>query len=74
MAELMGAVGAAGIPVILGAGEHDAMVTEADLAAHVPDPRIAAGNGHNVQVEDPAWFAQLVEEVSSAAGSGPAVR
>lgn len=56
---------AARCPVILGAGEHDAMVSVDDLAAHVDDPRIAIGRGHNVQVEDPAWFAQLVMEAAS---------
>jgi pimeloyl-ACP methyl ester carboxylesterase len=54
---------AARCPVILGAGGHDPMVTADHLAAHVDDPRIAAGLGHNVQVEDPAWVAGLVSDL-----------
>ncbi|MEL7155218.1 MAG: alpha/beta hydrolase [Actinomycetota bacterium] len=64
MAALMAA---AHCPVLLGAGEHDAMVSADDLAVHVDDPRIAAGRGHNAPVEDPAWFAQLVMEAASLA-------
>ncbi len=62
--DLAGLVAAATCPVILGAGENDAMVNESDLADAVPDPRIAAGRGHNVQVEDPAWVAGLINEVA----------
>jgi pimeloyl-ACP methyl ester carboxylesterase len=61
MAGLMAAARATGTSVVLGAGEHDAMVSAADLAAHVDEPRIATGRGHNVHVEDPAWVATLVE-------------
>jgi len=60
-----GLVAAAKCPVILGAGEHDTMVSRDDLAAHVPDPRIAPGCAHNVQLEDPAWFVDLVNEAAS---------
>ena len=65
--DLPALVSSARCPVILGAGEQDAMVAEADLATAVPDPRIAAGSGHNVQVEDPAWVAGLIREVGAIA-------
>ena len=38
------------------------MVAEADMALHTDRPRIAPGRGHNVQVEDPAWVAELIME------------
>lgn len=56
---------AAQCPVMLGAGEGDAMVSAADLAAYVHEPRIAVGAGHNVQVEDPAWVAELLGQLDS---------
>lgn len=59
-----GLVAAATCPVILGAGEHDAMVSHADMAAHVDDPRIAADCGHNVQVENPSWVTALIHEAT----------
>ena len=63
--DMPGLMAAARCPVVLGAGEHDAMVTRADLADHTERPRIAAGRGHNVQVEDPAWVAGLLAELDS---------
>lgn len=63
--DMAGLMAAARCPVVLGAGEHDAMVTAADLSAYVSDERIAAGRGHNVQVEDPAWVATLVQDVTA---------
>ena len=62
--DMAGLMAAATCPVILGAGEDDAMVTQADLAAFVDDPRIAAGCGHNPQVEDVAWFVSLIREAA----------
>ncbi|MEM8922348.1 MAG: alpha/beta hydrolase [Actinomycetota bacterium] len=67
MPALIAAARAADCPVILGAGEHDAMVSEADMAVHVSDPRIAVGRGHNVQVEDPAWILSLIDEATQRA-------
>ncbi|MGH1493963.1 MAG: alpha/beta fold hydrolase [Acidimicrobiales bacterium] len=61
--DFRGLMDAARCEVILGAGEGDAMVSAADLQQYVHQPRIAAGRGHNVQVEDPAWVAGLLEEV-----------
>ncbi len=61
--DLVGLVGAATCPVILGAGENDAMVSRADLATHVADPRMATGRGHNAQVEDPDWVVDLITEI-----------
>lgn len=60
--DMRGLVDAARCDLILGAGENDAMVSAEDLAHYVHQPRIAAGAGHNVQVEDPAWVAGLVAE------------
>lgn len=60
-------VDAANCPVILGAGEDDAMVDESELAAYVHQPRIAPGCGHNVQVEDPGWVAAVLSELVSLA-------
>lgn len=62
--DMIGLMAAATCPVILGAGSSDAMVNRQDLAAHVADPRIAHGSGHNVQVEDPAWFVSLINEAA----------
>lgn len=56
---------AATCPVLLGAGEHDPMVSETELAAYVHDPKIAPGCGHNVPVEDPAWVVARLGELES---------
>lgn len=65
--DMAGLMAAARCPVILGAGEHDPMVTADDLATHTDRPRILDGRGHNVQVEDPAWVAALIDEVVTEA-------
>ena len=59
-------VSAATCPILLGAGEHDAMVSHADMATYVSAPLIAAGCGHNVQVENPGWIADLIRSTSSS--------
>jgi pimeloyl-ACP methyl ester carboxylesterase len=41
------------VPVRLARGEHDPMVTAAQLAELVPDPVELTGLGHNAHVEDP---------------------
>jgi pimeloyl-ACP methyl ester carboxylesterase len=51
---------AAPVPVTLARGEHDAMVTAAQLAALLPDPVELPGLGHNAHVEDPAAVLALV--------------
>ena len=51
---------AARVPVVLARGEHDAMVSNEQLAALVPDPVELAGLGHNAHVEDPAALLPLV--------------
>ncbi|MGI9613213.1 MAG: alpha/beta fold hydrolase [Acidimicrobiales bacterium] len=56
---------AAQCPVWLGAGEHDAMATEAELSAFTDTPLIATDRGHNVQVEDPIWVASLIERLAA---------
>lgn len=62
--DMHGLMNAATCPVILGAGETDPMVTRDELAEHVDEPRIAAGSGHNPQIENPAWFAELIEHAA----------
>ena len=64
--DMVALMAAAQCPVVLGAGEHDAMVSADDLRRFVDGPQIAPGRGHNVQVEDPAWVADLVR--STVAG------
>lgn len=41
------------VPVTLARGEHDPMVSHAQLAALVPEPVTLLGLGHNAHVEDP---------------------
>jgi pimeloyl-ACP methyl ester carboxylesterase len=41
------------VPVMLARGEHDAMVTTAQLSALHPDPVELPGRGHNACVEAP---------------------
>src|SRR5262245_40699302 len=45
---------AARCPVVLARGEHDALDTDEQLRALVPDPVVLPGLGHNAHVEDPA--------------------
>ncbi len=61
MARLMAA---ATCPVVLGAGEHDGLVSRTDLAVYVDQPRIAPDRGHNVQVEDPEWVMSQILSVT----------
>lgn len=56
---------AARCPVVLAAGDGDAMVSSADLSRYVHEPRIAVDRGHNVHVEDPQWVASLLAEIDS---------
>lgn len=57
-------VGPAGAQVILGAGSDDPMVSEEEMLAHVDTPRMAASSGHNLQIDQPAWVATLITELS----------
>jgi pimeloyl-ACP methyl ester carboxylesterase len=41
------------VPATLARGEHDPMVSHAQLAALVPEPVTLLGLGHNAHVEDP---------------------
>nr|WP_258562718.1 alpha/beta hydrolase [Nocardioides sp. MAH-18] len=50
----------AGCPVVLARGEHDPMVSDADLRALVADPVTLPGLGHNAHVEEPAAVAGLL--------------
>jgi len=54
-----GLIAAAPVPVLLARGEHDRMVTAAQLGSLVPDPVELAGRGHNAHVEDPAALLRL---------------
>lgn len=47
-------------PVTVARGEHDAMVTDAQLAALVPKPVTLTGLGHNAHVEDPGAVLALL--------------
>lgn len=54
---------AARAPVVLARGEHDRMVTDAQLAHLGPRPVTLPGLGHNAHVEDPAAVFTLVDDV-----------
>jgi pimeloyl-ACP methyl ester carboxylesterase len=53
-------VGASPVPVVLARGEHDAMVSAAELAELVPAPVDLPGLGHNAHVQDPAAVLRLL--------------
>ena len=57
---MAGLVAAATVPVLLARGEHDPMVTTAQLAELVSDPVVLAGLGHNAHVERPAAVLPLL--------------
>lgn len=50
-------------PVVLARGEHEALVTDADLVALVADPVVLPGLGHNAHVEDPAAVLALTQRL-----------
>lgn len=58
--DLPGLLAAARAPVVLARGEHDALVSTAQLAELVEAPVVLPGCGHNAQVERPAAVADLV--------------
>lgn len=51
--DMAGLLAAAACEVVLARGEHDPMVSHAELAALVTDPVTLPGLGHNAHVEDP---------------------
>lgn len=53
-------VRAARAPVVLACGEHDAMVSAAQLGAVVPGPVVLPGCGHNAHLERPDLVASLL--------------
>jgi pimeloyl-ACP methyl ester carboxylesterase len=63
---------AAPVPVVLARGEHDGMVSAAQLRALVPAPVDLQGLGHNAHVEAPAAVAELVLAHSVPAHTPPA--
>lgn len=50
----------AGVPVVLARGEHDPLVSDADLRALGVAPVVLPGLGHNAHVEDPRAVAALL--------------
>ena len=58
--DLPGLLAAARAPVVLARGEHDAMVSDDQLADLVPDPVVLPGCGHNAHVERPDLVARLL--------------
>lgn len=58
--DLRGLLARAACPVVLARGEHDPMVSDADLRALVADPVTLPGLGHNAHVEDPRAVVDLV--------------
>lgn len=56
-----GLLATAPVPVRLARGEHDPMVSAAELSALVPDPVELAGLGHNAHVERPAALLPLLD-------------
>lgn len=60
---------AAPVPVVLARGEHDPLVSLADLRALAATPVELPGLGHNAHVEDPAAVAALVQPTSTGSAS-----
>jgi pimeloyl-ACP methyl ester carboxylesterase len=58
--DMAGLLARAACPVVLARGEHDHMVSDADLRALAPEPVTLCGLGHNAHVEDPAAVVGLV--------------
>lgn len=55
---------AARAPIVLAAGEHDRMVSAAELQTLDPSAQELAGLGHNAHVEDPKTFWKLIAETA----------
>jgi pimeloyl-ACP methyl ester carboxylesterase len=62
--DMVGLLAAARGRVVLGAGEHDRMSAQTDLAELVDAPALLAGLGHNAHVEDPDAVWGLLEQVA----------
>lgn len=58
---------AARAPVMLAAGEHDAMVSTADQKTLDPNARALSGLGHNAHIEAPQRFWDLIAESAGIA-------
>jgi pimeloyl-ACP methyl ester carboxylesterase len=61
--DMAGLLARAQCPVVLARGQHDAMVTDDDLAALVNDAVVLPGLGHNAHVEDPSAVLALANRV-----------
>ena len=55
---------AARTPVVLAAGEHDRMVTLADLQTLGPQAQVLPGLGHNAHVENPEVFWEMIADAA----------
>ncbi|HYH51867.1 MAG TPA: alpha/beta hydrolase [Acidimicrobiia bacterium] len=66
--DIDGMLAAARVPVLLAAGEHDAMSPVEHLQAVVPDPVILKGLGHNAHVEDATALLPLLERLAASIG------
>jgi pimeloyl-ACP methyl ester carboxylesterase len=66
--DMAGLLDRAACPVVLARGQHDPMVSDADLAVLVVDPVTWPGLGHNAHVEDPP--AVLALATAAAQGGG----
>jgi len=60
--DITGLVAAAQVPVVLARGEHDRLVSTAQLRAHVPDPVDLPCLGHNAHVEAPSAVVALLPD------------
>jgi pimeloyl-ACP methyl ester carboxylesterase len=57
-------------PVLLARGEHDALVTLAELREHCAEATDLAARGHNVHVEAPQALLPLVRRIIAAGHAG----
>jgi pimeloyl-ACP methyl ester carboxylesterase len=64
---IAGLLAATRVPVVLARGEHDPMVSTAQLAALLPHPVELAGLGHNAHVENPAALLPLIADLTKSA-------
>jgi pimeloyl-ACP methyl ester carboxylesterase len=64
--DMSGLIARARCSVVLARGQHDALVTDDDLAALVAEPVVLPGLGHNAHVEDPAAVLALASRFEGA--------
>lgn len=66
MAGMLGCCRAAGVPVVLAAGEHDPMSPVEHLQALVPEPLSLKGLGHNAHVEDATAVLPVLDRLADS--------